>query len=300
MPLGTNPWFPEETETAPAQTQPASSDEETEATDQLASEPGEQEVVEAANQEPTFDLEEDRRRGIDVDDPNYKHFQAAFTKATQRHKKDAHVEADKLLERLEQIEGKQRKDEAEAEIGEPTDSPEAIRLNFDGFTVTDVPALPEGQELSGYEDQIARIAVPLVQQVAQYAVEDIQRQQMAFMQRMQAEQAKQQVTTFLSDVETQHPEKAREAIHMLKEYKDFARQTPEKWVTFARKVLDLDAAPEQAPEVSPAGNGSQRLAEKARSAVPKPTATRQVANQPPSFNSTRDAIEYAVDQALGR
>ena len=80
--MGDNPYFPAEAQ----ESSPEQSSEE------QVGDPASQEGEQASDQaqddpEPTFDIETDRAAGINVDSPEYKHFQGHYTRATQALKK---------------------------------------------------------------------------------------------------------------------------------------------------------------------------------------------------------------------
>jgi hypothetical protein len=279
VPRGDNPYF-----STPAPTpQAAGSEQDTAANGPDASDLGQPEVVTAPANEPTFDIDTDRANGIDVNDPSYKHFQAAFTRRRQSDKTDLEKQLEAMQARLDAADAKKTLEDKPAEQQAPT-TQDVVKLAFDNFVV---PRLPETAQLHGLEEEIAEIFKPLAQAV----INDVARQQQAAFQRMQAEQTKAQITNFVSEIERAHPDKVGAVLQELEEYPQVAKANPEKWIKYVKKSLGLDEQ-ETRPALEPS---AQRLVQKQQNAVQRPTTGNGSTALRSRPQSTREAIEAAFD-----
>jgi hypothetical protein len=276
VPRGDNPYF----STPAPTTDAAGSAPDTAAPDLDASEVGQPEVVTAPDNEPTFDIETDRANGIDVNDPSYKHFQAAFTRRRQSDKSDLEKQLEAMQARLDANDAKRKLEEKAPEQPATQD---VVKLAFDNFTV---PKLPETAQLAGLEEEIVELFKPLAQQV----INDVARQQQAAFQRMQAEQTKAQITNFVTEIERTHPDKVSAVLQELEEYPQVAKANPEKWIKYVKKSLSLDEEPRPALEPT-----AQRLVQKQHNAVQRPTTGNGSTVLRSKPQSTREAIEAAFD-----
>jgi hypothetical protein len=273
VPLGINPYFPD-----PPAPEQAGSTEETAANDIEASD-GQPQVADQLEAEPTFDEATDRANGINTNDPAYKHFQRAYTRSRQKDKTD--------LERLEaKMEASLAKNKLEqAPTQQVPQEDAAIKLEWEGFVA---PRLPETAQLHGYEEEIAEV----VKAYAQHAVNNIARQQQAAFQRMQAEQTKTKITSFITELESTNPGKVPHVLKDLEEYGPIAKSDPEKWINFVKKAHGLEPAETTPTQTAPSG---QRTIQQIRNAVPRPTTGNGATQLGARPQTTREAIEAAFD-----
>jgi len=275
VPMGDNPYFPADDSPQPQETEVPEGETQV-AADEAIPSTEEPEGEQRTDQEPTFDIETDRNNGIDVDDPNYKHYQAAFTRARQRDKDEVHT-------RIEQLEQQAQLKKVESETAPSVnEQPEFISINWTEF---DTPNAGAESALSGVEDEVSQ----LVQKHIDYAVRNIGTQQQVAIQQYQAQQAQSAITEFVGQLP---PSKTSEAIQLLEEYREFAKATPDKWIKFARNIL----VPEPVKTETPTSPDPRRLVDKQRASTPPPSNSATTTAKKPTFTSTADAVAWAMDQ----
>lgn len=289
--MGGNPYFPETPAPQPKESQQEGSEMETAANDEVSTETGNEPVVEEQEQ---FMSEEEVPEGMDLESPEAKHFQAAYTKQRQRDREEVSSLKQTIaaLEAKIQNIGAPDKPDIDKTLGHEDQRPTVLQVPHDQF---DLPALPD--EFAGYED-----IVPLVKWVAgnvgQRTIDYIAEQQQAMFAEQQREQAVAQIGTFVESIPDQA--KRQEAINMVKEYGDFARTHPDKFVTMVTNALGVGKQPEAPPAASPPPQQvpASNMAARQQAATPRPTRTGAVRNAQAQFtgpDATRRAIEAAMD-----
>jgi hypothetical protein len=279
--MGPNPYFPDE-ELPPEQG--ASADP-----GQPAPEDGQE------NPEPTFDPVEDAAAGIDVNSPNYKHFQAAFTRKMQAAKgRDLAAELDAMkMERTQQkiVEG---------DTTAPAPEIQSFELKWDGFRPG---MLPADNPLSGTEADIST----LVRQHVEYAVAQVNRQNEQFYQTQKLAQTRDYLTQVVDEIGNYAgPEKKQEALTLLQEHIGVAKADPVKWARFAVNYLGIQVEqPPAAAAPAPAHSGNAaRTVQQIKGQATRPSQSSGAsAPKPKTFsgpNATAAAIGYALDQQMRR
>lgn len=277
---GENPYFPQEpvAEEAPVPTEQAS--------EQPA--------------QPTFDAETDAAAGFDVNSPEYKHFQAAFTRARQADK--AKLE-ESISERVTALEAQQLAAGQPEATGEPSPMNEdgIMRIPWDSYAI---PELGDDSGLQGVESEISE----LIQDHIRHAIEKIAEQQMAALREQQVDQSVRVVADFITEVTNSDATKGEQVMSLLREYSDIAERDPQRWMQFARTSLGLSDTEKPAPAPAPSSPSPERLAAKQRAATPHSTAVPGSTFTPgqavvPGANPkdrTRNAIAAALEAELAR
>ncbi|HUT59107.1 MAG TPA: hypothetical protein VNA25_14760, partial [Phycisphaerae bacterium] len=257
--MGINPYFPEGT----SDDEQAGSEADTVATEAAATDAGEQA---ASTGEDQFMAPGDIPEGMDTSDPNYKHFQAAFTKATQKRADETKALREELdaLKAQFQAGGKKPNEQVEEVVGPPPGPPGVVQVDFSGYQP---PTLDEESPLNGLEAEITQLMIPIVN----HTVNNIAQQQQRYMDAAAREQTIGELEGFVNQVGAQHPGKQAEAIALLKEYAAFAQSDPKKFITFATGALQIgqQAAPPTEKTVMPQTQPS--MSERQQAAVPRPT-----------------------------
>lgn len=276
VPMGENPFFPtQEPDPQVGEPEQSASQDPSTNTPEIPVEPA----------APTFDPATDRQAGINVESSEYKHFQAAFTRARQNDKST-------LEQRMDQFEADRVREQITPEVeAQPTNG--ALQVRWQGYQM---PVLQDQESpLSGCEGDI----IAIVQHAANHIIGDIYGQQVAALQTQNANVAKQKVGDFVTSIDD--PAKAHEAVTLLREYNDIARNKPDQFIAFATHQLGLaPTAPAPAAPTAPAPTGpsDQRLRVLQQNATPRPTGTSFVGNTP-QFKTVREAIEYELDRQMG-
>lgn len=278
---GENPYFPSEVEAADAP----------EPTPEPAPEPA----------QPTFDAETDAAAGFDVHSPEYKHFQAAFTRARQADK--AKID-DAITERMTALEAQQLAAGQPEATGEPSPMNEdgIMRIPWDSYNV---PELGDDSGLLGVESEISG----LIQDHIRHAIESIAAQQMAALREQQVDQSVQVVADFITEVTNSDATKGEQVMNLLRDYSDIAERDPQRWMQFARTSIGLTDTEQPAPAApAPPTPSPERLAAKQRAATPHSTAVPGNTFTPgeavvPGANPkdrTRNAIAAALEAELAK
>lgn len=242
--------------------------------------------------EPTFDTETDASNGLDVTSPEYKHFQAAFTRARQNDKPNGRD----IGAELDEIRALQARQQIEREATEqPASEIPAYTVNWQNFRV---PQLSQDSPLAGHEDAVLEILKPLVEHV----LDSVNQQGQHFVEQSRAVQARDYITEVVEEIGNRGgPNAKTQALSMLKEYRDIARATPQKWARFVVNSLGLNGTQSPGPNPSsPAGN-PQRMAQQVKSQGTRPSAPSAAPKRQPVFkgrNATAQAVAYALEQQL--
>lgn len=295
FPMGSNPFFPDE----PANESEQDLSPEGEELDDSAFLDGEQqddyqqEAQGEETPEATFDPEQDAANGIDVESPEYKHFQAAFTRATQRAKAQA---ASKQRDTAEFDEFR-RQQVAQRIATETVENPPEVPsydVSFDNFQA---PQLSEESAIHGYEADILKVVVPAIK----HAVDSVNNQARQFVEATKAHEAQGYITKVVEEIEARGGAEARDqAIGMLREYVDIAKVNPQKWARFVVNSLGLSEGKSAAGK-APAVRNPQQVARQVRGQQTRPSAPSSAAPRTPQFKgktATRDAVAFALEQQL--
>ena len=241
--------------------------------------------------EPTFNAEMDASNGINVNSPEYKYFQAAFTRARQNDKPQGrNVEAE-----LDELRAMQTRQQIEREATEqPLPELPSYRVDWQNFRA---PQLPPDSPLAGHEEAVLEVLKPTVE----YVLSKVNEQGQQFAQQARAVQARDYITEVVEEIGVRGgPEAKTKALSMLREYRDIARSTPEKWARFVVGSLGLIGQNGDSHPAPPAGN-PQRMAQQVRSQGTRPSAPSAAVPRIPKFegkDATRKYVEYAFDQVM--
>jgi hypothetical protein len=290
FPMGENPFFSEEVQAKDTEQDLSPEGEEL---DDTASPEGQQdgqyEAQENESPEATFDPEQDAANGIDVESPDYKHFQAAFTRATQRAKAPSKESAE-----FDEIRRQNTARQIATEAAEALPEIPSYDVNFDGFQA---PKLGEDSGIAGFEGEILKVVIPAIK----HAVESVNSQAKQYVEATKAHEAHGYLTKVVEEIEARGGPQARDAaLGMLREYVDIAKSNPQKWARFVVNSLGLQAEG-QAPRKATGVRNPQQVARQVRGQVSRPSSPSAAAPRPPQFKgktATRDAVAFALEQQL--
>lgn len=292
FPMGINPYFdeaePEQQETAP---------EDGAALDAPASDDGQQDDYQQAQgePEPTFDTEQDAAAGIDVNSPEYKHFQAAFTRHTQRRTQAPVQQSDEFDDLRRENTARRIEQETTASQGDgeiPT-----YDVTFEDFQA---PQLAPDSPLSGYEDSVLKIVVPAIK----HMLSKVNEQGSQYVQQQRTQKTHAYLTQVIDAIGQQGGESAKaQAFSLLREYAPIAQKDPVKWARFAATTLGLvDAKGNVVQKQSTQRQGNpNRIAQQVRGQSTRPSAPSRTPAPKPKFqgkDGTRAAVAWALEQQL--
>ena len=247
--------------------------------------------------EPTFNEEQDRAAGINVDDPVYRKAMTLLAKSAPA-ETDEEVDARAVAARKRLVE--------EQQAQQNDDEVPALELNWEGFQVNPVP---QDDPLSGHEDTIARI----VREHVEYAVASVNRQNKQFVEQTKLKQTRDYISNVIDEIGkvAGAPAKSK-ALDLLQEFAPLAKSAPQKWARFVVRELGIQVdggqSPQgepKAPAATPAGRQPQdgnKLHQQFRGRATPPSAPRSgaSASRKPEFSgksATKDAVAWAFDQA---
>lgn len=280
--IGINPYFPDESqEAAPV---------EPEAQDAPAP---------AADAAPTFDPATDAAAGIDVNSPEYKHFQAAFTRSTQRAKSELETELDR---RLAALETQSQMAQVEQQTTVEATAPDGLyNISWNDFD-SGASRLDADSMLAGNEAEIVAVVKPMIEHV----LREVNEQNQAA-QRAQVEvQTKAYLTNVANEIGKYGADKHQSFVNLMVENVQFARSQPVQFANYAVAKLGIDpnAQPGQESAPAPTPQTPASVATPATQVQPaRPTATPAGpgATRPPKFKGrtaheiTEAAVAYAFD-----
>lgn len=285
VPYGKNPYFPDEASEGSEANQGLEGTAE-----------GSDDDFEAQGQEepvPTFDPDQDRAAGIDVDHPYYQKALAEIKRAAgAREEEGGDVD----------LEAKKRQVvEAQSAQGTEPEVPE-LAVDWEGFQVNQFAA---DSPLHGLEGDIARV----VREHVEYVVSSVNRQNKDYATQQAQLQTRNYISSVIDEIGNHAgPQAKSKAIDLLQEYAPLAKTAPQKWARFVVRELGIDVdrptrTAQPAPTTSAKAPPARKTASQVRSQSVPPSAPRAggAASRTPKFegpSATRDAVSWALDKAL--
>lgn len=277
--LGPNPYFPATPEPSREQQGEAGPQVET-APDGDAGSSAEQQI--AGDGEETF-LE--GSEAVDTNSPEYKKLFASYTRQRQKDRSE-------IGELKERFERELRELRANFESKQAVPDADTVQgpVGQDGLRVDNYKLyqFKPDSSLSGLEEEIREATIHYILET----VRDLREQGESQLKQHQQMTTRQKLEGFVSQIPA---EKYKQAEALIREHSQMLSSAPESFIRLATYELGLNEPRPQAEE-SPNVVPPQRLADKRRAAVPRPSqSSSQTASKPFQAKTLEEAIGYALE-----
>ncbi len=247
---------------------------------------------------------QDERGSVDPNSPEYKHFQAAYTKARQRDK----AEMEKLVEeRISALRAELGTQKSAAEPAAPAERAEtpSVPRTVDEFYAVDLSgwtptiSFPQDSDLAGYEEAFA----PAIKNAIQDGIAQVLGQMKAKASAMEVQQRQASVADKIRSFEAEisvlpeFEDKLPEIRDLATKFRQIALDDPDTWIALVEAKTGLKrgstAAPGKVVPINPTARPT--------SAVPRPTRSIPAAPASKQYASVAEGVDAAFRQfGLGR
>jgi len=187
--------------------------------------------------------------GLNVNSPEYRHFQSVKDKEVAAAKAAAASEVEVLRMQMAELQRRQMAAESRATSPESSEN-----QNGAGLKWADAPRFkaPDG---SYFDEDTAKSIDDYVERKIQWTIEQLQQQQVHAEAQTQMQKAEQTLIGFAQSLD---PGQQAGLVGLVKEYESIARDKPEAFIAFAKVQLGIGNPAPSAPEPAPQKPAAER------------------------------------------